>query len=489
MSDFDKLSSYFLSGFKAQPGASFHSDLSITDLRSRNAGRGIIATADIPADTDLFVIPRDYGISVETSELRQKLPSLFATEDDNEDEMVEDAEDAMTELPKPWLDLILVLLYEYFHREDHASSRSTRWKAYWDVLPEDFNTLMFWSENEMSALQASASRGKVGKDTADRMFRRKILPVVTRHEDVFYPEDAQRLGEKDLLILAHRMGSLIMAYAFDLENEKGDEEDEEGEDGWAEDREGTMAMGMVPMADMLNADAEFNAHLEHGEKELTMKSLRLIKKGEEVLNYYGPLPNSDLLRRYGYTSAKHARYDVVEISWDLITKSMEDVLGSLPAVEVEEGELEESFVLERESGDPDETGLTPTVAKFTTFPEELVDQITIFVSAKLGIKGRPNEDQKKTLKRTFLQIMEKTLPARLAEYGTTIEEDEDLLRQESIIGRIRMAIDVRIGEKRLLREAQQLLAELLVKYSQVQQNGSIADRPSKRQKTGKQSTV
>jgi hypothetical protein len=47
-----------------------------------------------------------------------------------------------------------------------------------------------------------------------------------------------------------------MAYAFDLEND--DDEEQEGEDEWVEDKDGKVLMGMVPMADILNADAEFN---------------------------------------------------------------------------------------------------------------------------------------------------------------------------------------------------------------------------------------
>lgn len=91
------------------------------------------------------------------------------------------------------------------------------------------------------------------------------------------------------------MGSTIMAFAFDLET---DDEDD-GEDGWVEDGEGKSLMGMVPMADVLNADAHSNAHVNHGDMSLAVTSLRPIKAGEEILNYYGPHPNSELLRRYG----------------------------------------------------------------------------------------------------------------------------------------------------------------------------------------------
>ena len=54
------------------------------------------------------------------------------------------------------------------------------------------------------------------------------------------------------------MGSTIMAYAFDLENDEDKPDAEDEDDEWVEDREGRLTMGMVPMADILNADVVFN---------------------------------------------------------------------------------------------------------------------------------------------------------------------------------------------------------------------------------------
>lgn len=51
-----------------------------------------------------------------------------------------------------------------------------------------------------------------------------------------------------------------------------------------------------------------------------MKATKAIKAGEEVLNDYGPLPRSDLLRRYGYITDRYAQYDVVEVFLDMICK-------------------------------------------------------------------------------------------------------------------------------------------------------------------------
>lgn len=64
------------------------------------------------------------------------------------------------------------------------------------------------------------------------------------------------------------------------------------------------------------------AHVNHEDDALTVTSLRPIKAGDQILNYYGPHPNSELLRRYGYTTPLHARYDVVEIPWSAVEESI-----------------------------------------------------------------------------------------------------------------------------------------------------------------------
>ena len=213
-----------------------------------------MATADIPADTVLFTIPRKAIISVESSELSKKIPEIFedsttALEDADNEADEEGGETSVT--PDSWVSLILVMIYEYLQGDQSP------WKPYLNVLPKEFDTLMFWSEKELAELQASAITSKIGRDDAENMFRAKILPVIHSNANAFYPEGTERLDEDQLMALCHCMGSTIMAYAFDLENDE-DKPDPEGDDEWVEDREGKIMMGMVPMADILNADAEFN---------------------------------------------------------------------------------------------------------------------------------------------------------------------------------------------------------------------------------------
>jgi SET domain-containing protein 6 len=171
------------------------------------------------------------------------LPSIF--------DAAEDEDDEDTEPLDSWGSLILVMLYEYLQGE------ASQWKPYFDVLPQVFDTPIFWSEAELKELQGTClTTEKIGKEESDDMLRTRILPIVAKHPHVFYPEGVEQLSKENLLALAHRIGSTIMAYAFDLDN--GNEVSDDEEDGWVEDRDGKTMLGMVPMADILNANADFN---------------------------------------------------------------------------------------------------------------------------------------------------------------------------------------------------------------------------------------
>ncbi|RYP63786.1 hypothetical protein DL771_009119 [Monosporascus sp. 5C6A] len=490
-SNFAAQSRAFLDWFKSWPGTTFHDNIKIEDL---------LATADIPEDTILFTIPRKAIISVESSDLSKRIPEVFedsttALEDANNEADEEGGETSFT--PDSWVSLILVMIYE------HLQGEKSPWKPYLDVLPRTFDTPMFWSENELSDLQASAITSKIGKDEAENMFRAKILPVIQSHAGVFYPEGAARLGEDDLIELCHRMGSTIMAYAFDLENDE-DRPDSENEDSWVEDREGKLTMGMVPMADILNADAEFNvgspkrnvlklrvhtdaqqAHVNHGEDVLTVTSLRPIAAGKEVLNYYGPLGNGELLRRYGYVTNKHARYDVVEISWDLVLSVLKDTLKLDEATwgkvldQFDPEEVEETSVVERDLDEPDSTGQLHGELKLTRLPEDLQEQLSAFLKAvrKVSTVAVPDKQKRDQI---ILTAIQRVCELRMSQYPTSYAYDFDLLSQNRVAGRQKMAVVVRWGEKVLLKEVADLAK---MKLKEVEPNADGTEPAAKKRKT------
>ncbi|OAK94480.1 SET domain-containing protein RMS1 [Phaeosphaeriaceae sp. SRC1lsM3a] len=447
MDDFQGATDRFLSWFKSV-GGEFRDDLlEIQDLRARDAGRGIIATKDIPEDTTLFTIPRNAIINTETSELGQKIPGLFDTTFDENDEDAEPLDS--------WGSLILVMLYEYLQGE------ASIWKPYFDVLPQVFDTPIFWTEAELKELQGTClTTDKIGKQESDDMLRTRILPIVAKNSSVFYSEGATPLSEEDLLALAHRIGSTIMAYAFDLDN--GNDQSDDEEDGWVEDRDGKTMLGMVPMADILNANADFNAHVNHGDS-LEVNSLRTnLAAGSEILNYYGPLPTSELLRRYGYVTPEHRRYDVVELPWNLVRSAVaqqlnlaEDVLEGIEA-EMDEDEVEEYFIIERDSGEPDSEGRLVYPAQLREISPELDEQLKTLLKALKKSRPEVFADKRKREDICNAAVLQ-ALKVKLGQYPTTAQEDEGLLKKEGLSKRNSMAVEVRLGEKILLQEGIDLI--------------------------------
>ena len=136
---------------------------------------------------------------------------------------------------------MLVMLYE------HGQGSASVWKPYFDVLPSEFDTLMYWDESALDELEASAVVGKIGRGKADDMFTRRVWPIVQDQPGIFGFGVA--VEEQEVV-------RLIMAYAFDIESDREKEVDEEGY--VSEDEDEYSPKGMVPLADMLNADAHMN---------------------------------------------------------------------------------------------------------------------------------------------------------------------------------------------------------------------------------------
>lgn len=374
----------------------------------------------------------------------------------------------------PWLSLILVMLYEHFNGD------ASNWAAYFSVLPSEFDTLMYWTEDELHELQASAVVYKIGKESANEMFLEQLIPVIKEFASVIFADDerapqrAEEMRDEHNLILMHRMGSLIMAYAFDVEPSVSRKDVDE--DGYAsEDEDDALPKGMVPLADMLNADGDRNnARLFYEASSLDMKALKPIRVGEEILNDYGPLPRSDLLRRYGYITDNYAQYDVMEMSMDLVAE-----LATANGIYSEERieYLDEQEVID--------TGYDITVSDPFTLPEGLSPELVVLVETlllpgeefdRLKKKGKLPKPEKMTSRGA--EFLHRLVQMRLAQYATSLDDDvRDSNGVQSVVGhdskqrRIAMAKAVRIGEKRLLKQAEEAMTEKLAR------DGGMAKRP------------
>lgn len=146
---------------------------------------------------------------------------------------------------------------------------------------------------------------------------------------------------------------------------------------------------------------------------------------------------------------------------------------------MDEDELEEYFIVERDSGEPDSEGRLVYPAELREIPPELDEQLKTVL--KMLKKAKPDAfaDKRKREDICNAAILQ-ALTAKIGQYPTTAQEDEALLKKNDISKRHRMAVEVRLGEKMLLQEVIDLL-----KKNVGEDEGTTDERASKKAKTKK----
>ncbi|KAI9746531.1 MAG: hypothetical protein M1818_000244 [Claussenomyces sp. TS43310] len=415
----------------AQVGARINPKASLVDLRAEGRGRGLVAVGgDVAEDEIIFSIPR-------TAILHLK--NAFAHHGDHLDNIV--SMENLQDMPN-WLSLTIVLMIEVSHG-------NSIWQKYLAVLPQQLDSLVFWSPRELEDLQASAVIDKIGRADAEEQFRSRVLPLNIPGVS---------------LDLFHKMASIIMAYAFDIPEDDPEEIEDNDEELIPDDDEEQTVLTMIPMADMLNADADRNnARLLCDHEDLEMRAIKHIKMGEEIFNDYGQLPSSDLLRRYGYITEKYAPYDVVEMSTISMVSALNNGLildqHSKPFSQLRSQELTERLDLaKREDRYEDSYDIAHADSDQPSIPDELVALMYLLLVDEESISSLQRSEtslpsRSKLATAEVGNILGQLLKRREKEYSTSLEEDDDILRAGDSSHRKIMAVKVRRGEKQLLRAA------------------------------------
>lgn len=178
-----------------------------------------------------------------------------------------------------------------------------------------------------------------------------------------------------------------------------------------------------------------------------MRSLKPITAGEEVLNDYGQLPRSDLLRRYGYITSNYAKYDCVEVSRELVDSCLSGAAADL--------EERRSYLEDKDSLEDAYDILWPDNSdNMDFFPTDLSQYVKVMEADEAKWKGVAKtgicDD---ALLNKFKNVMLNVVTNRQKEYATTLAEDHKLLEDSNTTGRLRTAIEVRLGEKKILAAA------------------------------------
>ncbi|RMZ82572.1 hypothetical protein DV738_g1534, partial [Chaetothyriales sp. CBS 135597] len=430
--DFATRSREFVDWFRNAPGTRLSAKIELADLRHRGAGRGVVATEDIAQDEELFAVPRSLV--------------LMATTTTNT------TTDYVPAAPLPdhnsWLPLIIVTIQQLLRKEQ------SKWYPYFRVLPATFDSLMFWSDEELAELQASAVRHRIGRESADADLKENVWPVIkadSRSFDLHGSNDQECADQA--IRLGHYAGSLIMAYAFDVDRDDDSNLEEEGKQS-----------SHLNKADNGNANRNNARLFQEEDGYLVMKAIKPIRAGEECLNDYGSLPRSELLRMYGYVTDNYKQYDVVEFGLDLI----EQVAGSSRA---------ESKVWQRKKAQLEEIGVLDDGYSFPR-PEPNADLVD-------AIPGDLH----------MAALLSAIATKKLSEYATSLQADTNSLLTAApqpppptdvSAKRYKMAIQVRIGEKEILHQIISLCKDFIAARTNEQKRRLVhgqSSPPSKKQKS------
>ncbi|KDR75090.1 hypothetical protein GALMADRAFT_248981 [Galerina marginata CBS 339.88] len=329
----------FFTWFQAHNGYIDTTVMDVVQLPLSEGGRGAVALVDIPQNHVIFSVPRSLILTTRTCALSTKIgPGAWRT----------------FGLHQGWAGLILCMMWEA------ARGAESKWDAYFDMMPTQFNTPMFWNEDDLTELKGTSVVEKLGKDQAEKDYREKILPAIDSRPDLFPKAE---IPTRYSLEIFHIMGTRILSRSFTLATEEDDDEDagkrkdeekagenpphpagevhgdedignaslgsamdvdepstaeepaeehvhegdneneNENGDGADDDEEDESApeVAMIPLADVLNARYKTdNVKLFYEPDCLRMVSTRMIKAGEQIWNTYGDLPNADLLRGFGH---------------------------------------------------------------------------------------------------------------------------------------------------------------------------------------------
>ena len=201
-----------------------------------------------------------------------------------------------------------------------------------------------------------------------------------------------------------------------------------------------------------------------------MSSNKPIKAGDEIFNTFGDLPRSELLRRYGYIDDAYIPYDVVEISTSKIIEIVRSRF-KFTTQEIYSRTQGDCFGIRRkierliEAANSDEGDYQGTIfedaydiaeipPRSGCFPLPLICTIWLLVAEDAEVETfKASRSPKLRMNLKVAWALRNAVADRQREYPYYIETDEQILEKADLPVRKRLAIEVRLGEQKILSAA------------------------------------
>jgi len=203
---------------------------------------------------------------------------------------------------------------------------------------------------------------------------------------------------------------------------------------------------IVPICDMFNTD--FQGEMSHcyveSKRSVLLRAAKDWKKGEQIFINYSPTPLSRMLQLYGFVTYPIPAYNSIQL-W----AAMDSNHASFETVSKKIREALPGF-------DPQTTPFS--LSEKDPLPKGLVKALNI---------QRGFDANESVANVNVFKELEAALMYRMQGYaGGSVAEDQSLLLEENISERKRIAVIVRLGEKKILAKAlKKVQLTLKLKYN------------------------
>nr|GMD18362.1 ribulose-1,5 bisphosphate carboxylase/oxygenase large subunit N-methyltransferase, chloroplastic [Ipomoea batatas] len=375
-------------------------------------GMGLVATKDIGRNEVVLEVPKRFWINPDTvaeSEIGSVCSGL-----------------------KPWIAVALFLLREKFRGGD------SKWKFYLDVLPECTDSTIYWSEEELAEIQGtqllSTTIGVI--DYVQNEFQKveeeiilpnkQLFPFTITLEDFFW------------------VFGILRSRAFSrLRNQN---------------------LILMPFVDLINHSArvtsEDHAHEVRGPAGLfswdylfSLRSPLSVMAGEQVFIQYDlNKSNADFALDYGFIDSGADR-DAFTLTLEI--SESDDFYDDKVDIAESNG-LGEMAYFDVKLGQPLPPQMLPylrlvALGGTDAFLLESIFRNSVWGHLELPV-SRANEE-------LICRVVREACSSALSGYHTTLEEDEKLKEEGNLSPRAEIAVGVRAGEKKVLRQIDNIFRE------------------------------
>lgn len=380
-------------------------------------GSGVVARRDMKAQEAFIRIPRKVMMTSTqaiASDLGKYLKSdqMFGT--------------------MPNLMLAIFLMFESLNPDSF-------WKPYIDVLPRDFNLPLFFSTEELAHLEGSPTYYDVLK-TQKQTLRQYVLThklLGAKASHLKLPPFTFRDFRWAVGVLMTRQNSIPAKSDPKLQ-----------------------VLTLIPGWDFCNfRDGQLTTHFNDDLDASESFTMGPVKAGQQIFIYYGNRPNSKLFLFSGFVAKDH-KTDYVEVLFYGDTKADEnDPIRKIKKMTLANRRMRETAQAFRVSASTGE----PSSACMSWLRIKCMDkkEAGAVLKLKTALVDRISAQNE-----TAAYALLKTNIARaIAAYPTSLEDDEKTLAGDTLSARARVAVELRLNEKRALLKCQKLVAERAAKVA------------------------